>query len=324
MTMTPPPTAPTAPPAGGTLGASAEVPAMGTVGHVILIGDDAPPMQDVLEQIRSLEAMWSRFRPDSEVSRLNDGAGRPTLVGHPTAMLLERSVWAWQRTAGLFDPTVLPAVRAAGYTVDFDDLPPVTPLVAAPTPAPGCDGIEVDTRLDLVRLPVGVGIDPGGIGKGLAADLVATAAVDLGADAAMVSLGGDLRVAGDPPSQGWEIELDHHVAPPARVNLLDGAVVTSSTLRRRWTTAAGPAHHVIDPRTGRSTTGPLVACSVLAAEAWWAEALATALLVGWGDPAAEPLLVDLLDDVGALLTFADGRQSTVGAHADSFSPGRSI
>jgi thiamine biosynthesis lipoprotein len=252
-------------------------------------------------------------------------------------MLVERAVWAWRRSGGWFDPTVLDAVRRVGYDRSFDELadrsidvvaPPSTPPSADAStecsPAPGCSGIEVDDRLDLVRLPVGVGVDPGGIGKGLAADLVATGAVERGADAAMVSIGGDLRVAGEPPPEGWEIELDHHLTDPARVNVLDGAVATSSTLRRRWRTADGPAHHVIDPRTGRPSTGPVVACSVLAAEAWWAEALATSLLVGWGRADDQGELVDLLDDAGALLTFADGHQQLVGPLADSFSPGRDL
>ena len=134
-----------------------------------------------------------------------------------------------------FDPTVLAAVRAAGYDRSFDDLPQIS-ILDAVAPPPGCDGIEVDTRLDLVRLPAGVGIDPGGIGKGLAADLVATAAVDLGADGAMVSLGGDLRVAGTPPPEGWEIELDHHVVAPAPDQ-------PARRRRRHLVDAAAPVDH---------------------------------------------------------------------------------
>ena len=303
--------------------ASVETPLMGTRCHLVLLGPSAPPVDQLVSQLEALEAMWSRFRPGAELSRLGAGNGRPTLVSHPTSMLLERCVWAWRRTGGLFDPTVLSAVRAAGYDRSFDELPQVSVLDAV-APPPGCDGIEVDTRVDLVRLPLGVGIDPGGIGKGLAADMVASAAVDLGADGAMVSIGGDLRVAGAAPAEGWEIELDHHVVAPARINVLDGAVATSSTLRRRWTTTDGPAHHVIDPRTGRPSQGAVVACSVVAAEAWWAEAVATALLVGWGDPDTAELLWGLLDEVGVLLTFTDGTQQSVGAFADSFSPGRDL
>ena len=279
---------------------------MGTVGHVVLLGAGAPPIAGSIDRIEALEAAWSRFRPDAELTRLGAGDGRPTVVSHPTAMLLERAVWAWQRTGGRFDPTVLQAVRAAGYDRNFDDLPRSRRSMPIALP-PGCGGIEVDSSIDLVRLPVGRRHRPRrhrqGSGRRPGRHRSGRCWARTGA---MVSLGGDLRVAGSPPADGWEIELDHHVAAPARINLLDGALATSSTLRRRWRTAGGTAHHVIDPRTGRPSTGPLVACSVVAAEAWWAEALATALLVGWGDPEAEQSCVDLLDGAGALLTFADG------------------
>jgi thiamine biosynthesis lipoprotein len=238
-------------------------------------------------------------------------------VSRPTTLLLERSVRAWERTGGLFDPTVLAAVRAAGYDRSFDDLPQRS-ILDAVAPPPGCDGIEVDTRLDLVRLPAGVGIDPGGIGKGLAADLSHRGGRPV--PTAMVSLGGDLRSRDTPPRAGRSPSPSWHRPD----QLPDGAVATSSTLRRRWTTSDGPAHHVIDPRTGRPSQGAVVACSVVAAEAWWAEAVATALLVGWGDPDTAELLWGLLDEVGVLLTFTDGTQQSVGAFADSFSPGRDL
>ena len=103
------------------------------------------------------------------------------------------------------------------------------------------------------------------------------------------------------------------------MNLHGGALATSSTLRRRWSTDEGEAHHVIDPRTGQPSTGAAVACSVIAAEAWWAEALATTMLVGWGEPELERELADLLDQAGALETLSSGEQLTSGAFAESFS-----
>jgi thiamine biosynthesis lipoprotein len=291
---------------------------MGTTAHVVVEGAGRDLVADAVEQLATLEARWSRFRADSELSRLNASGGRPTVVHPHTTMLIERSVWSWLRTAGRFDPTVLDALESAGYTTAFDDLPDCSPAPSG-RPAPGCDGIEVDRSLDMIRLPRGVRLDPGGIGKGLAADLVACALVDHGAAGALVSVGGDLRVAGRPPVGGWELEVDHHLAPPARLNLRVGALATSSVLRRRWATDAGVAHHVIDPRTGRPTDTTIVACSVVAGEAWWAEALATAVLVDGAD-SLSPDLASLLDQhAGALLTSADGSQRTVGALADSFS-----
>ena len=315
------------------LGALAEL--MGTTAHVVLTGPSAPDDGSVIERLRQLEARWSRFRDDSEVSRLNAAAGKPCVVGPETVDLIERSKWAWHRTAGLFDPTVLDAVRAAGYNRSFEELSITAnalPSASEPSetlPAPGAGGITVDPTTGLVQLPDDVRLDPGGIGKGLAADLCATAAVDAGAEGALVSVGGDLRVAGEAPPRGWEIELDHHVAAPACVNLRVGALATSTTLRRRWQTRRGIAHHVIDPRTGRPSNSPVVACSVVAGQAWWAEALATALIVSGGrvstdapgsasDEESTPDWDALLDDTGALLTFSDGTSRAVGAHADSF------
>ncbi len=317
-----------------TLGTVAEL--MGTTAHVVLTGPSAPDEGSGIERLRQLETRWSRFRDDSEVSRLNAAGGAPCVVSPDTATLIEMVRWAWYHTAGLFDPTVLDAVRAAGYDRSFDELSitaDALPSASEPSetlPAPGAGGITVDPTTGLVQLPDDVRLDPGGIGKGLAADLCATAAVDAGADGALVSVGGDLRVAGEAPPQGWEIELDHHVVASARVNLRVGALATSTTLRRRWQTRRGIAHHVIDPRTGRPSNSPVVACSVIAGQAWWAEALATALIVSGGPVSADapgsasdeestPDWDALLTDTGALLTFSDGTSRAVGAHAGSFS-----
>ena len=294
---------------------------MGSDAHLILIGADERLVDSLVERLEELELRWSRFISSSELSRLNAGSGMPTVVSHETMMLIERAVWAWQATGGLFDPTVLSAVISAGYTKSFDQLGDVVVKTpgAVETEVPGCAGIELNPSINLVQLPAGVGIDPGGIGKGLAADLVAVEAVERGATAALCSLGGDLRVVGDPPSEGWEVELDHFLDREARINLHAGAVATSSTLRRRWSTDEGEAHHVIDPRTALPSTGEAVACSVIAAEAWWAEALATAILVGWGQPNPEHELTDLLDQTGALVTLSSSEQLTSGPFAESFS-----
>lgn len=298
----------------------------------------APPcLRDVIDHVEDLEARWSRFRDDSELSRLNARAGRPTVVSDETALLVQRSVWAWHATSGLFDPTVLDAVMDAGYDRSFESIEttgivdsagltgrtqggPTT--IATHDPArrgwstPGCEEVVVDPRTNLVVLPTGVRIDAGGIGKGLAADLTATQAVASGATSALVSLGGDLRVAGEPPVGGWEVEVDHHLADPARINLRAGALATSSVLRRRWATPRGTAHHTIDPRTGESSTGDAVAVSVVAGEAWWAEALSTAILVGYdtlGDRIEE-----MLRSAGALVTSTDGSQHTFGSAGHAF------
>jgi len=295
---------------------------MGTESELIMSGPGAPPVELLQGRLCELEERWSRFLPNSELSLIGNSAPRRWILSPDTSMLIERAIWAWTATGGLFDPTVRDAVIAAGYVDSFEHLQDQVPTMGAALAAPGCADIELDSELWLLRLPKGVSIDPGGIGKGLAADLVAVLAVELGAESACVSLGGDLRVAGAIPVQGWELELDHQIAPLARVNLHSGAIATSSTLRRRWSTTTGIAHHVMDPRTGRPSTGSAVACSVIAGAAWWAEAVATALLVGWGDPETRTEeLLELLEYGGALITRADGEQLRVGRYRESFSLG---
>lgn len=260
-------------------------------------------------RIEALEARWSRFRPDSDVSVLNRHAGTPVAVSPDTVTLVARAVAAWDMTGGRFDPTVGAAIAALGYDRDFGEVahgPHPALDHAGAGPAPGPEGIEIDVAGGTVTLPPGVRFDPGGIGKGLAADLVAEALVAAGALGALVNLGGDLRAAGDPPDAGgWAVSLPDPVRAGgelARFALPHGAVATSSRLRRRWRTAAGPAHHLLDPATGRPATGDTVAVSVVADRAWRAEALATALFLtgpqGLGD----------LPDASAVVVTADGRR----------------
>lgn len=298
--------------------ASFEFPAMGTTAHVVLLGAGAPDARTVERLVLDLERRWSRFLPTSELSELGARAGRPVPVSGETVALVDRCRWAWQLTEGRFDPTVLDAIRSAGYRRSFDRLGDALIEAGPAEPSPGCADIRVDQDAGVVQLPVGVGLDLGAIGKGFAADLVADAALRLGATAAMVSIGGDLRVAGASPAEGWEVELDHHVGAPARVCLHTGAIATSSTRRRRWATTAGERHHVLDPRTGRSTDHDAVSCTVVAGEAWWAEALATAVLVAWAEPGRDRLLAGLLTDAGAMVTLAAGTRIVAGELADAF------
>ncbi|HRW36358.1 MAG TPA: FAD:protein FMN transferase [Aquihabitans sp.] len=257
--------------------------AMGTTAHVLVHGDEA--LLDLAQaEVERLEAAWSRFRPTSEVSRLNDAGGRWVAVSPDTVLLVERAILASVVTEGRFDPTVLGDVIRAGYDRDFA-------LVAArdaasPSPASplrrGVDGIEVDAAHGAVRLPAGTGFDPGGIGKGLAADLVAGRLDAEGAAGALINLGGDLRAVGyGPDGDDWAIELDPAASglPLATVSLERGAIATSTTLRRRWELDDEVRHHLIDPATGRPAVGDLVAASVLAAHGWQAEVLAKAALV---------------------------------------------
>lgn len=266
---------------------------MGSELDVRGIGGDEPG--DLVDEVLGrLERCWSRFDPSSDLSELNSDP-RPD-VGVPLllAAAVARAVTAWRCTDGAFDPTVHDALVAAGYDRTFERIAHRTVAAHPGLPIPGCGRVLVDLDegvgpLDLdaptavVRRPPGLRLDLGGIGKGLAVDLVADVLLGAGVESAIVSLGGDVRLAGRVPTGGFTVPV---VDPwdgtelTALVLQEPGAVVTSSTRRRRWQTDDGGwAHHLIDPRTGRPADRGVAAVVVVAAEAWWAESLAKAALV---------------------------------------------
>ena len=261
-----------------TTAATATWSAMGTTVTVRLAGSGAEDGLAVARRrISELEARWSRFRAASDVSRLNEATGRPVRLHPETLDLLETARTWWQVTDGRFDPTVADALVAAGY--DRDRATGHGPIRPGP-PAPGAGGLELDRRTGTARLPEGVRIDLGGIGKGRAVDLLAG---ELGhVDHGLVDLGGDLRVwGGSPERHGWPISIDdlRDGSELARLGLEHGAVTTSSTLVRRWHDGDRHAHHLIDPRTGRPVEGEVVSVTVVGAQAAPAEVLAKAAIV---------------------------------------------
>ena len=288
--------------------------AMGTQCHVVV---DAPePIASTLldlarTRVELLEQCWSRFRPDSELSALNASAGQGPFAASGDLLLLVRHMQqAWADTDGLFDPTVLTAMRQWGYDADFATVVARQSVaaVAVTTAAPGMAAVLVDDAG--VTLPVGVGLDPGAIGKGLAADLIAADLREAGAAGVLVNLGGDIAVAGTPADGGpWRITVDDErdAGRPLDTLTIDtggtqgvthAGIATSTTLTRRW--AQGRRHHVIDPRTGGLGAHDLVQVTVVAPQAWQAEVAATAALLRPADAAASWLTDRQLS--GILLT----------------------
>lgn len=238
---------------------------MGTTCHVIVRSGGERHLDRAQQHIEDLEAKWSRFRPTSELCRLNANAGRTCVVSKATRDVVAKAVNAWHITDGLYDPTVLPALRAAGYTRSFDPGLPAPDY--EPTPSPGCADIAVGTTT--VTLPPHVALDLGGIGKGYAADLVA-ADFD---DDCCINIGGDIRVRGT----DWVVAVedpDDLSNDLTTVTLDDNAVATTSRAKRHW--GDGTRHHLIDPRTGAPAATDTVAVTVTAPEAWQAETQAKA------------------------------------------------
>ena len=292
-------------------------PSMGGNVHLIAVAPDAPTGRHALDvavdRLDQLDRRWSRFRPDSDLSRINRGRGRPVAVSPDAITLVRWCVEAWRRTGGLFDPTTVEALERLGYDCDFDRLDQAHLADRAvlracarspqPLPSPGCARVEVDAVGGTVRVPAGTRLDSGGIGKGLAADLVTAAMLSAGAVGACANLAGDVRARGRGPAESdgrWAIGVE---TTGEVVQLPDGggAVATSSSLVRRW----GPQlHHLVDPASGRSATSDVVEVTVLAREGAWADAVTKVALV----PARHEVAVQALDrlDVAALLVLADG------------------
>jgi thiamine biosynthesis lipoprotein len=273
------------------MAADVRFPAMGSEAHVVVVGDGALA-ERARRRLAELEQRWSRFLWDSEVSRLNRARGRGVVVSSDTLLLVRRALAAWAVTGGRFDPTVLGDVIRAGYDRPFEA------IVLRPRRGPGSGGapsasalhrgagrILVDPARREVTLPADVGFDPGGIGKGLAADLVVAELLAAGATGVCVNVGGDLRVAGASPEGGpWGVDVEAPDGPGvvARLALVAGGVATSTTARRRWVVDGEERHHLIDPRRGRPARTRVVSATAVAGDAATAEAAAKAVLLAGG------------------------------------------
>ena len=173
---------------------------MGSTARIVVVDGHAGDLHRADARLRRFEARWSRFVPESDLSRLNHAEGDPVPVAPETLVLLDHLVAAWRATAGAFDPTLLPALVAAGDAASRDDPAARTTLPPSARWPGDPDGITIDHDRRSARLPVGTTVDAGGLGKGLAADLVVADLLAGGAAGALVSIGGDLRVAGRAPA----------------------------------------------------------------------------------------------------------------------------
>lgn len=258
------------------------------------------------------ERALSRFRPESELSRLNASAGLPVAISPLLLTTLLKALDAARATRGVFDPTILQRMIEIGYDRDFVALPARLP--AAPAGRRGRTGawreIEVDEERRMVRLPAGVGLDFGGIAKGLAVDAALDQLVENGITPALVNAGGDLAAHGLPPDlPSWPI-----IAPGRDerwvIGLERGALATSGLERRHWMQGDQSRHHLIDPATGDPSASGLWSVTAVAGACAQAEVAAkTALILG----AKRGARFIETARLGALLVERSGAWSAVGA-----------
>ena len=211
----------------------------------------------VERELDAIDRACSRFRTDSDLTRVNQAGGARVPVGPLLLEALRVALDAARDSGGLVDPTVGRALRVSGFDSTFR-------VVAARDgdtfhaefcTVPGWQTVELDEDALTVRVPAGVELDLGATAKALACDRAAAAAAAV-AGGALVALGGDIAVAGDVPAGGWPIRIaDDHAAPldgpGPTIAVAGGGLATSSTTVRRWRSGTIELHHLIDPRTGR-------------------------------------------------------------------------
>ena len=283
--------------------------AMGTEVHITVVGGNQAHISMVEEIVRDRESRWSRFKPDSELMRLNSKPGVPVMVSADTFELIDAAVDASFLTGGAFDPTVLPSLIAAGYNRTFSELGG-QPEVEDVAPK-GVSGIGLIPTTNMVALPVGVGLDLGGIAKGATADFAVHEVLRWGAKGCCVNIGGDLHASGrSPATGGWIVEIDCSRNRPSRwVALQEGAVCTSTVDKRRWKTGRRTQHHIRDTSSGAPLETGVASISVIAQTATQAEVLTKAAMAA-GVQGAERVVVGhgatglLVRDDGQVIEFA--------------------
>lgn len=285
--------------------------AMGTQVAVIIVADVGERARAELA-LRRVEALFvahemalSRFRPDSELMRLNRAAGKPFQASPLLFAVVHAALAAARATGGLFDPTILGGLIAAGYDRSFEQLPATAPgpVEAPPAPTFSWRDVRLDPARRTITLPVGCGLDLGGIAKGWTVDQAAALLAAFRGYA--VDAGGDIRVGGlQDNGLTWTVGVEDPFAPDRDLLMLaltGRAVATSTTARRRWEVGGQLQHHLIDPRTGRPARSGVCSATVIATTTARAEVLAKAAVVA-GPQAGIQLLTRQPDATGLIVT----------------------
>jgi thiamine biosynthesis lipoprotein len=273
------------------------------------VADARAAVAQARRRLLEWHGQFSRFQRGSEMTRMNEAAEETVAVSPMMRRVVEAAVNAARATGGLVDPTLVSEIQRAGYESHFegDGLPLGVALAlapdrapAAPAPAANWRHVRTDRRAGTVTRPPGGRIDPGGIAKGVFADELAS--LLSGYEAFVVDCGGDMRLGGR-----LALARDVHVASPFDESILhtfavaSGGVATSGVGRRSWLDRDGrPAHHLLDPASGRPAFTGIVQVTALAPTAIAAESLSKAALLS-GPARAERVLVH-----GGAIVLEDG------------------
>ena len=291
--------------------AAARFAAIGTTATVLVDGRGVGEAERILrDRIEELDRACSRFRSDSELSRLQEAGARTARVSRVLYDAVAAALWAASSSGGLVDPTVGCALAGLGYDRDFDQLPADGPI--ALRAVPGWQAVRLDEGSRTLTIPAGVELDLGATAKAFCADRAASEIARHLGTGVLVSLGGDISVSGSPPAGGWPVAIsaDHRDDPLSVdgpvVSIVSGGLATSSTSVRRWIRGGRPMHHVVDPRTGMPAAERWSCVSVAAASCLEANTASCASIV-LGDAAPDWLArigvpARLVDHHGSVVT----------------------
>jgi thiamine biosynthesis lipoprotein len=273
--------------------ASTAFQALGTTTLVAVGREDALAEAELIlrRELDAVDAACSRFREDSELAEVNRRAGQMVHVGPYLLEAVEVALAAAESSGGAVDPTVGRALGELGYDRDFVLIRSGAGSRAPRLrPAPGWRGVRVDRDRSCIRVPRGTSLDLGATAKALAADRAAAAIGAATGAGTLVSLGGDIALAGAAPAGGWPIRVtDDHRLLEGRgetVAVATGGLATSSTTVRRWTAGRVERHHLVDPATGDAAEAPWRTVSVAAPTCVEANVASTAAIIR-GDTAAD-------------------------------------
>ena len=250
------------------------------------------------EYVEAGEARFSRFLESSELSQLNRAAGTWFRASADLFKVVALAQDFYRRTGGLFDPSILPDLRRAGYDRSMDRVrlegaAPLDPSAPRRNHIPLVD-LKLDPDGERIFVPQGMALDLGGIAKGWIAEQAALVLADYGSPCT-VNAGGDLFISGLPEGENsWPIALEDPLDPQATLTAFQvgsGALATSAVTKRAWKQGEIQRHHLIDPRTGEPAESEWLSVTTLAPHAALAEVYAKALLIG-GPAQAEQLVHD--------------------------------
>jgi thiamine biosynthesis lipoprotein len=289
---------------------------------VVAVAEQADEAEGLLRaEVEAIDLACSRFRPDSELSSFHANAGRTVEVSPLLFQALHVAYEVAERTRGAVDPTVGSAIAALGYDRHFEEIDS-RPLHRADLgPVPGFRHLHLDRTRRTARIPEDVRLDLGSSAKALLADRAAARVASALGSGALISIGGDVAVAGDPPPEGWAIGIavDSATGPDdvdQVVAIRRGGLASSGTEVRSWQMGTAHVHHIVDPATGFSSSPYWRLVSTVGASCVDANALSTAAVV-WGDRAIERLRPF---GQAARLVRCDGEIFTLGGWPDEGRP----